>query len=689
MNREWILAVLVFLPFVAGLLAYRAERRKDIWVVGTSVLEFLLMAGIAMGASGWQGMEPAVECFLPKVCGMGLYFVLDGFRLVYGCVAVFMWLTASVLSQEYFAGKKRQGRFWLFWLWTFGAVMGVFLSGDLYTTFLFFEILSFTSYVWVVQEEKKASLQAGAVYLAVSVAGGLVMLMGIFLLYHQLGTLRLAELRAAASACAERKMLYAAGGCLFFGFGAKAGVFPLHIWLPQAHPAAPAPASALLSGILTKTGIYGILAVSCKLFYHDISWGGMVLAFGTVTMLGGAVLALFSLDLKRTLACSSMSQAGFILVGIGMQGLLGEKNALAVQGTVLHMINHSLVKLVLFLAAGVIYCSAHSLDLNRIRGFGRRKPLLAGIFLTGALCLGGVPGFGGYISKTLLHESILEYSGGLGKTVEAAFLLSGGLTVAYMAKLFGAVFVEKNRDEEIQRKYDDRRVYMGTGSRAALTAAAGALLIWGLFPHRIMDRAAGLAQGFMGLEEAGERAAYFSPESLRGGMISIGIGVLVYALFVRKVLMKREGKAVTGRSSKTVYVDRWPGWLDLEKIVYRPLLKVLFGFFSVSCRILDCFVDGTVVVLRRSLFRDSALPYERPEGNFLTAWLGRMLNRIQRLGNHIWHRGAPRDRDYVHLAAARYDEARENSLLIQRSLSFGLLLFALGLVLTLAYLILW
>ena len=174
---------------------------------------------------------------------------------------------------------------------------------------------------------------------------------------------------------------------MLFGFGAKAGAFPLHIWLPKAHPVAPAPASALLSGILTKTGIFGILILSCHLFIYDRTWGILIFTIGVLTMFGGALLAVFSVDLKRTLACSSMSQIGFIMVGIGILALLSDKNLLsgilsdtvshmedplevlhAVYGTFLHMVNHSLIKLVLFMAAGVIFMNTHALDLNEIRG---------------------------------------------------------------------------------------------------------------------------------------------------------------------------------------------------------------------------------------------------------------------------------------------------------------------------------
>ena len=151
-------------------------------------------------------------------------------------------------------------------------------------------------------------------------------------------------------------------------------------------------------------------------------------------------------------------------------------------GTLLHMVNHSLIKLVLFMAAGVIFMNTHALNLNEIRGFGRKKPLLMGIFLTGALAIAGIPLFGGYISKTLLHESILEYgSAGVMRAVEYIFLLSGGLTAAYMTKLFSAIFLERNENSEVQEKFDQMPVFMNRESTFALTGSAVLLLVWGLF----------------------------------------------------------------------------------------------------------------------------------------------------------------------------------------------------------------
>ena len=236
------------------------------------------------------------------------------------------------------------------------------------------------------------------------------------------------------------------------------------------------------------------------------------------------------------------------------------------------MVNHSLIKLVLFMAAGVIFFNIHELDLNKVRGYGRKKPLLKGIFLIGALAIGGVPLSAGYVSKTLLHESILEYGGGtLFTAVEWLFLVSGGLTVAYMTKLFVAVFVEKNRDDLRQAAYDEKRPYMNRVTGFALTFSAAALLLWGLLPGLTMEPVARLGQTFMGVKRGGEAVAYFNPENLSGGAVSIGIGILVYLAVIRGLLMKAPA-AVARQGGIRVflkwripadYVNPWPVWLDI------------------------------------------------------------------------------------------------------------------------------
>lgn len=647
---------------------------------------------------------------IPYVCGLGLHFQTDGFRALYGTIAAFMWFMSTLFSGEYFARHEKMepghdhhlGRYYVFLLVTLAATEGVFFSADFFTTFVFFEIMSFTSYVWVAQDEKPESLRAGATYLAVAVIGGLVMLMGIFLLYHVTGTLFFDDLIKAyinyglvSSHHDTIYKIWAAGLCLLFGFGAKAGAFPLHIWLPKAHPVAPAPASALLSGILTKAGMFGILILTSYLFLGNAVWGGLILMLGVLTMVVGAVLAVFSIDLKRTLACSSVSQIGFILVGVGMSGLLAEENATALRGSLLHMVNHSLLKLVLFMAAGVVFMNAHKLDLNAIRGFGRKKPLLHYIFLMGVLGISGMPLWNGYVSKTLIHESIVEYvfkintgiipaifSTSFMKTVEWIFLISGGLTAAYMLKLYICLFWEKNADVSVQKRYDDLRgSYMNRTSAFALTLSATLLPIGGFLPNIVMDGIADMGQAFLHASEA-EQVSYFSATNLRGALISLIIGGLLYVCFVRTLLQKRSADGGARH-----YVNRWPAWLDLENLLYRPLLLQVLPFAcGMVCRFLDSLVDTVVVILRKTIYRDEKLPHERFEGTALTHLCACIANAFQTLWNRTLRKNHPKHVDYEHKLALMQEEFSEDTLLIARSMSFGLLLFCVGLILTVAYL---
>ncbi len=621
--------------------------------------------------------------FLPEICGYGLSFQIDGFRIAFSALAVLAWTMALIASMEYMKHDGHRGRYYFFTFVTLFATLGVFLSADFFTALIFFEIMSFTSYTWVAQTEKEAALRAADTYLAVAVIGGLAILMGLFLLFHMYGTLDFEKLGQLVLGTEPTAMRYAAGVCILVGFGAKAGIFPLHIWLPKAHPVAPAPASSLLSGMLTKCGIFGAIVLASRLFAGDRAWGTLILVLGACTMFLGALLAVFAMDLKRTLACSSVSQIGFITVGVGMCDMLFGEHALAAHGTMLHMINHSLIKLVLFLCAGVIYMNTHELDLNKIRGFGRKKPYLAGCFLAGALAIGGIPLFSGYISKTLLHESILEYGGGgWMKFLEIVFIFSGGLTIAYMTKLFVTVFAETNTDEALQRSYDEKKYYMTPASAVAVGIPAVILLLWGWMPHRLMDTVADLGSGFFALEESGEAVHYFSGENLLGAVYSIVIGAVVYLVVIRGALMKKN------ETGAKVLVNRWPEWLDLENTVYRPLLlRFLPCMFGFICRIFDSLVDLIVVLLRKTIYRDTPLPRYYSEGTALTRALGKVLNLWRDLGNRTWRRSHPVDKDYVHLLAVKSDEIAQNNLIITRSISFGLFLFGVGFCLMLFYLI--
>lgn len=610
-----------------------------------------------------------------NICGQGLLLKLDGFRLIYSCIALFMWSVSLLFSKEYFAHYNHKGRYYGGLLLTMFATLGVFLSADFFTMFVFFEIMSLSSYVWVAQEETEGALKTGLMYLAVAVIGGMVLLMGIFLLQNAVGTLRMDQLYEAVKAVWGEKSgeVYLAGFLMLFGFGAKAGMFPLHFWLPKAHPVAPAPASALLSGILTKCGVFGILVLTAEVFVHDTVWGGVILAAGVLGMVVGAVLAVFSVNLKRTLACSSVSQIGFILVGVGMQCFLGEENALAVRGTFLHMVNHSLIKLLLFNCAGVVYMNLHALDFNEIRGFGRKKPFLMMSFLMGALGIGGMPLWNGYVSKTLLHESIVEYIAHLGyhgngawlfQSIEWIFLFSGGLTVAYMLKVFICLFVEKHPTK--QTEFDAKTDYLSGLSKLVLGLAAIVLPILGCLPGMTMDRMADAVMTFMRSGHLHHAVHYFTWVNLKGGCISIGIGILVYLFVIRKIFVKN-GK----------YVNLWPDWMDLE-VFFTKLIKLFLRGLGTICKAVDGFlttwftIEGMLKILGKA-----------------AEFLDRLSERtVGFLRKHVYTEtteGPENARiDKLH---AQYDKKVDTIRLIGSSLSFGLMLACIGLILTIVYLL--
>ena len=699
------LITLIFFPmamaFLCLLIGKRSKAVRDYAAIGAGIAEFALAVVTALA--------PFHSIRLEQLCDLGLYLELDGFRKVYILVIALMWMMTLMLSPQYFSHHHNRNRYYFFNLLTLGATMGVFLAGDLFTAFVFFEVMSFTSFTWVIQEETPGAIKAALTYLAVAVIGGLVALMGLFLLQANLGTTEISRLWELAQALPNKTVLYIAGGCILFGFGAKAGMFPLHIWLPKAHPVAPAPASALLSGVLTKSGIWGILAISCNIFRHDPAWGTLILTLGTITMVLGALLALFSTDLKRTLACSSMSQIGFVLVGVGMMGLLGEENALAARGALLHMVNHSLFKLVLFECAAVVYMNLHKLDLNEIRGFGRNKPLLNLAFLMGALGIGGIPLLNGYVSKTLLHESIvegaMEYGWSL-KAVEWLFLISGGMTLAYMTKLYICLFVEKNPAK--QKEFDAKKPYMNPLSAIALLVPAAILPILGLTANASMNGIADLGTDFFHSGHLEHAVHYLSLENLKGAAISVAIGAVLYLGVVRKLLMK-DGN----------YVNRWPAKLDLEELIYRPLilrwLPGIFGAISavfgenkllaplskavlrISGAISAVFgenkllaplskavlrisvilsrgfcdlLDAIILLLRKTLYRTAPLPKQDKVTNSLAYRLGLDLDNFA-----VRHGKEPDgERRYAHLAYRSLHTLYDTTSRITSNVSFALLM---------------
>ena len=520
MSTFYVLFLVLF-PIVGAIITYilgNKTKYREVIAIGVTLIEFIVMV---VALFTYKNIDNTVE--FTKLFGLGISFKLDGFRVLYSLISIFMWLMTIIFSKEYMHEYDNKSRFYMFYLITLGSVVGVFLSDDLITTFLFFEMMSFASFFLVLHDEKEQAINGAISYLGVAVISGMILLMGLFMLNNRVGDLSFESIKTFYLTNSINSFDMITGILIMFGFGAKAGMFPLHTWLPKAHPVAPSNASALLSGIITKTGVFGIVVIASNMFLGNKDFGLILLTFSSITMVLGAILALFSTNLKRTLACSSMSQISFALVGLSMAVILGEHNTLAASGSLMHLVNHSLIKLVLFSIAGVVVMNLEELDLNKIRGFGRNKYAIMIAF--GIACLGimGIPFFNGFVSKTLMHHGIVEViedaahlgvNATLMTIVEWTFLATGGITIAYMAKLFVCLFIEKNKDSELQKKYDEKKNYLSLVSKIVIVGSSVILFVLGSFIDLVTIPMIDSANGFFGVIESLEETLHHHNEKI-------------------------------------------------------------------------------------------------------------------------------------------------------------------------------
>ena len=614
-----ILMILVFFPFAMGLISWLtgrgSKKGRDVLIIVTTAIELALCLVLIpfVGDSNdfhWHAFA-----------GLGIHLRGDGFRTVMALIAGYIWLFTTILSPEYFnrIKSRNRNRYYMFMLWTLGATMGIFLSANLYTTFIFFEVMSFTSYVLVIHNETPKVIDASKSYVAFAVFGGLATLMGLFFLQARLGTLEMdAMIHAIETTGISDVTLMWSCALVLVGFGVKAGMFPLHTWLPQSYPAAPEPATALLSAVLSKAGIFGMFVLTGQILLHNLPWGLALVLFGIASALLGGIMGILSDDFKKTIACSSMSQIGFIIVGVGMQGVLGHHNALAVRGSILHLLNHSLIKLTLFMVAAVIFMNLGKFKLNDIKGFGRKKPAL--MFAAGFAILGviGVPLWNGYVSKTLIHESMVEFiemSHGTGwaygfKSLEILFIIAGGMTCCYMLKLFFAVFVEKNNDPAKQAEFDANKKYMSPALTTILIISAAILPVLGVIPNITSDGIADVAQGFLHGHSPEHAVHYFSWVNISGTLKSLAGGVVAYLIIVRLGMRRKQA------DGKKAYINAWPEKLDLEGKVYRPVLLTILPFIGAFiARSLASVVDWFVLFFKQILFYKRGERFSPPENN--------------------------------------------------------------------------
>ena len=457
-------------------------------------------------------------------------FHIDPVSSVFVMLTAFVWLAVSVYTPFYMKYEGGKRRFELSSLFTLAAVSGVFLAGDLLTMLLFFEIMTIASYFWVVHEWNKEAVRAGYFYLFYSIIGGLLIALGIVLMGS--ATDGLPSIGADPASVVNPRVFAASIIVFVIGFGIKAGIVPFHLWLPHAHSIAPAPGSALLSGMLIKVGAYGLIRIGEIAGLGagsgiGVDWLGPVLAVtGIVTMLAGVAMALFQSNAKRLLAYHSISQMGYIILGIGLGLYLGAEGSLGILGAVCHIVNHALFKSALFIGVGTVYVQTKEINLYKLGGLWRRLPVTAVLMLPAVFGITGVPGLNGYASKTLLHHAV-SHAAETGKLwavwAERLFLLVGVGTAASFTKLYYLMFL---------RKPDEVKVTEGKSARPhlAMGILSAAMLVIGLAPAFAVNNAVVPAVSELGIEKASfgiDNQLFWNPGNLSGMFITLVLGIIV------------------------------------------------------------------------------------------------------------------------------------------------------------------
>ncbi len=427
----------VIIPIAGGIIVYclpeKDEHLRGWLAPGVVMANFLVVCLLLFLILEGRLLELEVVSLLP---GLSLLFKVDPMGLVFALTASFLWLLAVIYATGYMSGKKNQGKFFSWYVMSMSAALGVAFAGNLFTLYVFFEILTLTTYPLVVQEGGRETLAAGTRYMIYCLSGGALILVAFFVLQGISPGVEFAAGGIAELGGAERGILYLLLVLLIAGFGTKAAVLPLHSWLPGAM-VAPAPVSALFHAVaVVKSGVFGIVRLVYYLFNPDILAELdpylLLPLFFSVTIIVASIQALRQDVLKLRLAYSTISQLGYISLGVLLFSPAG------MLGGVIHIINHALLKIILFFCAGIIIKETGKSKVNELAGVGKRLPWTMLSFAVGGLGLIGIIPINGYISKLFILQGSLEAE----KTVFALVILVSSLLNAmyYLPVIFNAFF---------------------------------------------------------------------------------------------------------------------------------------------------------------------------------------------------------------------------------------------------------
>ena len=491
MNTSFQLVVPILLPILSGLLIgfvrpLRKPRIQRFNLITTLVLNAIVVLRIIL--------QPDMNLELFRLTDrLPILFRTDDLARLFCALASIMFFFVGVYCTEYMRRHGKESRFYMFYLMVLGILMGFGLSGNLMTLYIFLEMLTFASIPLVLHSMKREAINAALKYLYYSIAGASLALIGFFFIYAYGTTLTFTPggvLDMQKLAGREGQLLVVTL-LTIIGFGAKAGMFPLHVWLPVAHPVAPAPASAILSGIITKIGVFAVIRFVYFLVGPDIIRGTWMqiawMSIALFTSIMGSLLAFREPELKRRLAYSTISQVGYILFGLSVLTMAG------LIGALLHMVFHSIAKNALFLIAGIISLKTHKTEVADLRGIGKQMPMTIWCFALLSITLVGIPPTGGFTSKWyLITGSLAADTGFFTWLGPGVLLLCAMLAAGYLLPIvINGFFPGAGQD------YDTVKLKTGLLMWLPILLLAAAAVILGIFPNALLSFCERIAGGLL------------------------------------------------------------------------------------------------------------------------------------------------------------------------------------------------
>ena len=487
----------------AGLLFFRHEKLANLCSFGCGTLG-ALCGGIAcvMSLTAGPAAAPIQLQLLPTLIPYVQFTVrLDPLSAFFGLIVSLLGFALSLYSIGYargFYGRKNVGVLGAFFNLMLLATTLVVMADNAFFFLMVWEIMALSAYCLVsFEHEKPETRSAGVLYFVMSHIGTGCIMLGFLLLFQASGGYGFAGFHALGDKMSPGSR-DAAFLLFLIGFGVKAGIVPLHTWLPAAHPVAPSNVSAFMSGVLIKTGIYGMTRVFFDfLGTPPMWWGVTVLSIGTISAVLGVLYALMQHDLKRLLAYHSIENIGIILMGFGASLMFLHTNhpllaTLALIAGLYHTINHAVFKGLLFLGAGAVLHATHTRDMEQMGGLAKRMPQTAFFFLVGAVAISALPPLNGFVSEWLTYQSLLQGFGTTDSLLRLMFpiggallALTGALAAACFVKAFGITFLAQPRSKAAAQAHEaPLTMLLGQGVLVA------ACVFLGLFPTvflRVLD----------------------------------------------------------------------------------------------------------------------------------------------------------------------------------------------------------